>query len=585
MTARITKLWLTLCLCVLATPAGAAVTAALSATQIPAGTTVQLTLTYDGLTTSEPDLTPLRAQFDILGSSSSTSVQFGTGGSAESSQVVLTLAPKSSGQLRIPPLTWDGERSQPMTLTVAGAAAGPSGHVGTVSAAVFIVSHIKPAHPYVQAQVQLTVRIYAAEQIYHGSLDFSGNGSVLVKQVGADEYGSTVRNGRTYQIITRRFVLFPQHSGRISLPGPVLDAQVAAPQSSSSWGASPFGGFFGGPMQTLRPIEVHGDPIVLSVRPRPSGAQSGDWLPASDLTLTAHWQPGTLSARAGDPLTVTLDLQAVGLTAAQLPDLSDRLSLPAGFNAYPDEAKLSDATQGANILGSRTQTIALIAKHPGHFVLPAMTIHWWDTATDQPRVTSLPAQSMTILPAAGAAPGSLPGPAQTSPVAAPLPAPGAVHPLTVPPSAPRANGRLPWPWLTLALAVLWIATVGSWLWSRHRRARPATSAPVPKRTVRLDVAGERSAFHAACARNDAVAARRHLLGWMAAAWGIAATSLNPLIAASRDPRLNAALRELERACYGGANWRGEPLAQVLRELPARVDQPERGEPPLPPLYP
>jgi hypothetical protein len=585
MKARLTGLWLALCLCTLASPARAAVTAALSATQIPAGTTVQLTLTYDGLTTSEPDLTPLRAAFDILGSSSSTSVQFGTGGSAESSQVVLTLAPKRSGQLTIPPIVWDGEHSRALTLTVAGAANGTSGHAGAASAAVFIVSHMKPAQPYVQAQIQLTVRIYAAEQIYHGSLDFSGNGNVLVKEVGADQYGSTVRDGRTYQVITRHFVLFPQRSGRITLPGPVLDAQIAAPQGGSSWGGNPFGGFFGGLMRTLRPIEVHGDPIVLSVRPRPTRAHSRDWLPASDLTLAAHWHPRSLTVQAGDPLTVTLDVQAVGLTAAQLPDLAARLAIPAGVRAYPDQAKLDDVTQGTGITGRRTQTIALIARHPGQLLLPALTIHWWDTQTDQPRVTTLPAQSLTIVPAAGAPAGSMPGPTRPAPMAEPHRAPGAPPPSAARSRAARSHGRLPWPWLTLAMAVLWIGTLGGWLWSRRRRARPAAAASAPKRPPQPDAASERSAFRAACARNDAVAARRHLLSWMAAAWGVPATSLNPLAAASRDPHLSAALRELERACYGGADWHGEPLAQALRELPKRIGSSDSRTPPLPPLYP
>ena len=584
MKARVAAVWLALCLCVAAAPARAAVTAALSDTQIVSGTTVQLTLTYDGLTTSDPDVAPLRADFDILGSSTSTSVQIGTGGSSESTQVVLTLAPKRTGRLTIPPISWDGERSPPLTLTVTGAGSASATASGArTPAKVFIVSRVTPARPYVQQQTRLTVQIYTAEQLYHGTLQFSGNGAVLVRHVGADQYDNAVRNGQTYQVITRRYVLFPQRSGRITLTGPVLAGEVADRQSSSPWGGNPFGGFFGGLMQTLRPIELHGDPVVLTVRPRPSGAASGHWLPARKVTLTAHWSPRTLTAQAGDPLTVTLDLQAAGLTAAQLPDLAHRLAPPAGVSAYPDQAKLANTTQGGGVLGSRDQTIAFIANRPGRYRLPAITLHWWDTRTNQPRVASLPAQNLNIVPAPGVA-AAPPAAAQATPPAPASPAPRAAPvPARVPPQAVKTS-LTPWHWLTVAMGALWVATVGIWLASRRRRPRPA-APPAPKRPARPDASAERTAFRAACERNDAPAARRHLLGWMAAAWDVPATSLQPLAAASRDPQLSTALRELERACYGGAGWQGAPLAQALRELPARAGAAASGGGTLPPLYP
>lgn len=596
MNRGVTGAWLALCLCAAVATARAAVTAALSDTRIASGTTVELTLTYHGLTMSEPDLAPLRKDFDILGTSSSTSVQIGTGGSSESTQEVLTLAPKRTGRVTIPPISWDGEHSAPLTLTVSGAGSSANAAPGTATArpaAVFIVSRITPARPYVQAQVRLTVQIYTAERLYHGSLDFSGNGAVLVKHVGTDQSSNTVRNGQTYQVITRRFVLFPLHSGRIKLPGPVLDADTAVRQRTSPWGGNPFSGFFGGLLQTLRPIEVHGDPIILSVRRRPAGAAGRYWLPASHLKLTARWHPGTLRAQAGDPLTVTLDLQATGLTAAQLPDLASRLGAPAGLSAYPDQAKLHNVTQGSGLVGSREQTIALIANRPGHYVLPAIRIRWWDTRTDQPRLATLPARTLSIIPGATTTSASTPSihrapvPAAPTRPAPPGTRPPASHPPSVraPHPAPASRFTL-WQWMTMALGALWIATAGVGLWSRRRRHRPRpNTVPTRERPARPDATRERTAFRAACVRNDAPAARRHLLGWMAAVWGVPATSLNPLAAANRDPRLDAQLRELERACYGGGSWQGELLAQMLRNLPARTGSTGSQDDTLPPLYP
>ncbi|MGC8518083.1 MAG: BatD family protein [Steroidobacteraceae bacterium] len=580
MTRRLVAVLLAALLCSALPRAYASVTAALSNTQIATGTTVQLTLTYDGLTTSEPQLAPLRRNFDILSSSSSTSVQFGTGGSAERSQVILTLAPKRTGQLTIPPLAWDGEHSAPLRLTVSGS--GAVGSPGTgATAPIFIVSRTRPAAPYVQAQIHLTVQIYTDEQLYHASLAFSGDRAVLVKHIGADQYGTVVRNGRVYRVITRRFVLFGLHSGRISLAGPVLEAEVATHAHTSPWPSSAFGGFFGGLMQTLHPVEVHGDPIVLSVRPRPPGVRGRDWLPAQSVTLSAHWSPRTDRVPAGDPLTLELDLKATGLTAAQLPNLVRRLRPPAEVSRYPDQAQLQNAPAGNGILGSRRQTIAFIADRPGHYVLPALTVHWWNTRANRLERVTLPAQTLDFTPAVAGSAAARPPPA----VAASAPPAPASAPARAPKPPATGSRRVSrWQWLTGALALLWVATLAAWLWSRRRRERPAPPPPELRKT-RPDAATERTAFHAACARNDALAARRHLLGWISGAWKVPSTSLHPLFAAGLEPHVQTLLQDLERACYGGGSWAGLALAQALRDLPARRNGGRAERDTLPPLYP
>ena len=585
MMRRLAAVLLTALMCLALPKAYASVTAALSNTQIATGTTVQLTLTYDGLTTSEPQLAPLRRDFDILASSSSTSVQFGTGGNAERSQVILTLAPKRTGSLTIPPLAWDGEQSAPLRLTVSGG--GGAGRPGAGGAApIFIVSRTRPAAPYVQAQVHLTVQIYTDEQLYHASLAFSGDRAVLVKHIGADQYGTVVRNGRVYRVITRRFVLFGLHSGRIRLAGPVLEAEVAAHARTSPWSSNAFGGFFGGLMQALHPVEVHGDPIVLSVRPRPSGARGRDWLPAQSVTLSARWSPHTDSVPAGDPLTLELDLKATGLTAAQLPNLAHRLRPPAGLSSYPDQAQLQNLPAGTGILGSRTQTIAFIADRPGRYVLPALTVHWWNTRTDRLQRATLPAQTLNVTPAVAGSAASRP-PSAVAPSAQPTPATAPAPGAAAKPPTPGSRRISRWQWLAGVLALLWVATLAAWLWSRRRRQRrrPVAPPPPPRREARPDAAAERTAFHAACARNDAPAARRHLLDWMSGAWNVPATSLHPLFAAGLEPHTQTLLQDLERACYGGGTWAGLALAQALRDLPARQTGGRAERDTLPPLYP
>jgi BatD DUF11 like domain len=637
-------LLLLLIACAAAAQAFAGVTASLDVSQIASGDTVQLTLEHDGRTSGQPDLAPLQQDFDILGTTNSTSFSLINGSASLKTEVILTLAPKVTGNLTIPPLSWDGQQSQPLSLTVTGpggastgTGAGQPGASGAAPAAkVFIQTTASPEQPYVESAVHLTVRLYVSEILYRPDLELPENGDVLAKQIGTDEETHVSRNGRNYQVVTRQYVLFPLHSGKLTLQGPVLDAEVAVGQTQSAFGNDPFGGFFGG-FQTVRPLRVHGDPIALAVRPRPAGAVGSYWLPASNVTLSAAWDPAPLTARVGDPVTLDLDLQATGLTAAQLPDLTSLLSFPSGLKAYPDQPKLDDSTQNGSLIGSRDQTIALMADSPGHYTIPALTVTWWDTQTNQPRTATSPARTLTILPVPGSTASGSTSPAGTASGNA---AAGLATPQTTAPAAqqgststvsrhatsPAARRPIPartpseWEWISIGLAVVWLATAGAWLWSRRPRAAPPTAADDTgargpdrrsERSTRsaldtqrqdnmsnlrqhstpqsrpppLDPAKERTAFRAACEADDAAAARAHLLAWAAARWGALPAGINAVAATIGDANVAELLRDLDRACYGGGAWRGHSLAAALAELPASPGKAAREREGLAPLYP
>lgn len=585
-------------------PARADIKASLDASQIALGDTVQLTLEHEGSTNGQPDLAPLQQSFDILGTSSSTMVELVNGSASEKTEVVLTLAAKRSGQLTIPSLAWSGERSQPLSLTVAGpeGTAQPGDTSAQPAPSVFMETSVSPEQPYVQAAVQLTVRLFASEPLYHAGLELPESGDVVAKQAGSDEASRAERNGRPYQVFTRHYLLFPLHSGKLTLPGPVLDAEVAMSQAPRTFGNDPFGGgLFGGPLlQTVRPIRLHAKPIVLAVRARPGNAVGSYWLPARDVTLSATWTPAKLTAQAGDPVTLDLNLRADGLTAAQLPDLTSLLSLPPGLKSYPDQPKLGDSAQGGTLIGSRDQTIAFMASSPGHYTIPALTVSWWDTQTNQPRVATVAAQTLSILPAPGVAPAAAPttSGAATASVASGTPASPtrSTHPVAAPGAsqqAPavasarksaRASASSEWEWISFGLATIWLATVAGWLWSRAARGKAPPRQPLPARAA-PEPAKERAAFRTACGANDAHAARAHLLSWATALWGMTPAGVNAIAARLGDAAVADLLRDLDRACYAGGAWQGRALAAALTELTAPHDKGAREREGLAPLYP
>jgi BatD DUF11 like domain len=570
------------------TSAHAAVHASLDSANIAADGTVQLTLEHDGSTSDEPDLSPLSQNFDVLSRSSGSTMQIINGNVSSHVRWRLLLSPKHSGDLAIPPISWGGEQSEALTLHVGGSA--PNAQTSK-SRTVFVESKAEPERPYVQAEVDLTVRIYSQVPLYHASLDLPASDGVLVQQMGADRTETEVRDGERYQVIERRYALFPQHSGPLTLPGPVLDAQIAVRDGNSSLGDQ-FKDLFGNMMPlnnlltTLKPISEHGDDLSLDVLPRPTGTVGDYWLPAREVKLDAEWHPASSSqVKAGDPVTVDLHLKAQGLTAAQLPDLSTLLQLPPGLRTYPDQAKLANDTHGDVLVGTRDQSVALIADQPGQFKVPALTIHWWDSSSNQPREATLPERILTVLPAAASVSPQR-APAASAPAPVGSPARGANEATKVLQSGAAGPGEYLWRWVSLALGSLWIVTLIAWYVTR-RRAPPTSAEGIHVMTEgrRLSLAEARREFHEACRRNDARAARAALIRWIRTAQpDRGSLGLRAFALETKDDQLGGLLIDLDRACYAGASWSGAQLLAALQDLPLRFPDEPAARQALAPLY-
>ena len=576
--------------------AHAALRATVDNTQVAPGDSVQLTLIHDGRSHSEPDLSALKQDFDIVSRSTSTSFQIVNGSASSSTQLTLLLAPKRSGPVVIPAISWDSDRSTPIALNVTsnssqqGAGAPPS--------RLFLETTADPKSPYVQAAVHVTVKIFIAAQLSRADLEFPATDAVAIRQAGPDENGTTERNGQLYQVVARHYVLTPQHSGHLVIPGPVLSGEILVSQRQGN-ANDPFSGFFGnspfaGMMATRKPVRVNSDSIVLDVQPRPAGAGSSYWLPARNVTLTAQWSPAQTQVHVGDPITVNLHLQAQDTTSAELPDLSSLLQLPAGIKAYPDEPKLKDSGQGDTVVSQRDQSIALIADQAGQFTLPELHLSWWDTQTNQARDAVIPAKTFEVTPAPGS---------QTSAQTAPPPVEnntqtpaattntGGVQPIQLTPPVSGGNGRgpatgtTPWPWISLALGLLWVGTLVAWLMSRKR---PRSSQPHPRvvgAVPTADASRARSAFQSACRENAAPAARRNLIAWAnAVAPDQKIAGLSALGKRIKDSNTTRLLHDLDRACYVGGSWDGGALAAALPQLTPRERPEAAGKPALAPLY-
>ncbi|OIQ94206.1 trafficking protein particle complex subunit 10, TRAPPC10 [mine drainage metagenome] len=491
----------------------------------------------------EPDLDVLQRDFDVLGQSKSSSLQIINGQTSGSVQWQISLMPKRSGRLQIPAISVGSQSSQPIELTVSPASqtqAAPGGQL-------FLEVSAEPHVAYVQQQIIFTVRLYRTVDLGNGS-SLSDPAfpkmDALVERLGGDRSFQTIRNGQTYSVIERRYAVYAQKSGQFSSAPVVFDGDVIA-GGGGFFSFDPFG-------QNSRHLHLSSKTIDLSVKPMPAGASGSRWLPASKLLLTEQWSEQPPRFTVGEPITRTLTLTATGLTAAQLPALAGQPI--AGLKLYPDQPALKDNPDDQGITGTRVQKIAIIPTRAGKLTLPAIEVKWWNVDADKEEAATLPARSITVLPGAPQA-------------AAP---PGVAPPLQVPTGATAGW----WPWLSLSLALGWLATVLAWVWRAREKSRPGKPAVTEERLAQL-----KRRLKESCAANDAGAAQSQLLSWAKRRWPEQPPTSLAALARRCDPELAAALGELDRTLYSGveSNWRGEALwRRFSQHRPAGKEQ--RSEP-------
>ena len=555
-------LCLLLCLAVPLLARATDVQATLDRNSMQLGETVTLNLHVAGGsgTVAMPDLGPLQQDFDILGRSQSSSLSIVNGKRSAELVIGVVLRPKHAGTLTIPSLTVAGAQTAPLQLEVdppnpATAAA--------MHRSVFMEAEVTPQQAWVGQQLSYVVRLYYSGNISSGSLDTPQIDGVQLSQVGGDLRYDAVRGGRQYHVIERRYALVPQHAGALAIPALGFQGEALDPGDPDS--------FFG----AGTPVAASAPALTVQVQGAPADWGKSAWLPARALSLTlSGWPDANTPVRVGQPINLTMKLSATGLPFEALP----ALSLPAlqGATVYPDQPATPTANDGPWLVGSRQRAFAVVPEQAGTLTLPATTLRWFDVTTGKVQTAEVPAHSITVLPAAGAA---------ATPPAAAAPTGEASTPAPLAVATSPASRDAPWRWIALASLLLWLlSALAWWLW-RRRTARG--KVPVAASGAAADSARRaHQAFLAAARGSDASAQLRSLLAW-AQAERPSIQHPGALHAALADEVQRRMLAELQQRCYGATTSAadGDGLAEAFKRGFAWRKSDKTDDDVLPPLYP
>ena len=556
--------------------AGATIEARVSRNPVTMDETFRLTFEAEGDLDGDPDFSPLEKDFDILQRSQSQNIQMINGRYSRTTRWTLSLMAKAPGKLEIPPISFGGDRSNGISIQVWESARPQAADTGRD---LFLEVSVEPETAYVGQQLIYRVRLYRAVNITDPSLTPPkfNDPDALVEQLGEEQAFEARRHGRNYLVSQIDYAVFPQTSGTLTLEPMVFQARILRQAHG--------GGRFGSPFDMLEragPVKrVRSKPLSIEVLPIPKDAPR-PWLPASSLQLSASWPESQPRFRVGEPVTRTLILVADGLMSAQLPRIAP--AIPAGFKQYPDQPLLEDREDNGIITGIRQEKIALVPTEPGLHTLPAVEIAWWNTATNRREVARVPEQRIQVLPAAGSAPEPPPEPSPAKRETKSLERPPTPAGTGMPGRAEAGEGFFRW--LSLFLALGWVATALAWwrLGGRRKPGRTTAGNTAPAEKGRKQCLAE---LKRACIANDAEAARSALAAWGATQWPAAPPRGLTDMAARLDGEAARQASILEQALYGrdGGGWEGAALWEAIRHVqPPRTPRESTGDA-LAPLYP
>jgi len=469
----------------------------------------------------------------------------------------IVLIPRKTGSLIIPALTVNGHQSKAINVQVIEQGSANS----TQQQDIFITAELSANDIYVQQLLTLTIKLHIGVQLQRGSLTEPSLTSATIEQIGKDIESDGIINGKRYRIIERTYAITPEQSGKFILDTPMFAGDIMV-QSRRRSGFLSFG--------ETKPVNISGDKLPLNVRPIPDNYPidaNNSWLPSELLTLHQEWQPvssqGKHEFKVGEPITRTITLTAAGLGKAQLPKII--MSAPVGLKIYPDQAELHSSLTKERLISQKRQNFALVASHAGEYILPKITIAWWNTVTNKYQQAVLPEQTITVhanadLPQNFIAPS--PATANTLSNTRLINNTATSQPIII-----EKTSYLQWLFLTL-----WILTV--FAWASHVFYLKRKGSFNIRNSKPQKVNDNYLALIAACKKNNAEQALNLILPWLnniSTNHGkVEVSTLAAAIVQINNAEFTCAINDVQQHLYGKkvveGSWVGKNLLKAIQQF-------------------
>jgi hypothetical protein len=521
--------------------------------------TFELSIELSEPATGQPDLSGFPKEIKILQSENFHHSSIIQGTARISSGWRIRMKATEPGIFTLPAIQIGGYETQPIQVKVLPASSSISLQTGNTNPSIFIEASVDKTQVVAQEQILYTIKIFSSVNTQYRTLTEPHIDNAMIESLGDLPGYERYINGTRYTVIDRKYAIFPQQVGSLTISPVTFSAEVTQGRSSRS--------IFSSFNSRSKPVTVTSDAIHIDVID--SQVQTNAWwLPANQVTLTGQWNPVTTEFTVGEPATLEIMLIAEGNSKAQLPEIN--LEKVSGLKWYVDNSIVDQkATADKGLIATRVERFAVVPTEAGEVTIPEITIPWYNTQTKQLENATIEAQTIKVKPSAK----------QT------------FQPLTTNTDTQQQKVVIKteyqagfWPWLTLLATTLWLFTLAWLVYSkRHHGKSPLFHQPdFEQKPIKI------TRLISVCKSNDPQRIHRELLDWCnfhMADYNI--HSLNGLSKVIENQNFANALKELEAIVYGQKALDKVPdLVPFLDELQAlaKAKKQHSKTEALPPLY-
>lgn len=335
---------------------------------------------------------------------------------------------------------------------------------------------------------------------------------------------------RTWTVQQWSLVVYPQRSGSFEIPPVSLSLSIA-----------------GDNLETLTG-KTQTEPVTFSAAWPQALADQRDWVATTRLEVNESYNKPMVEFKLGDALTRTVTISADNLPAMMLPKLA--VADIEGVARYLKPAQLSDKVNRGDYLAERRQQITYVFEAAGEFEIPAETFYWWNLATQQIEVISLPVLSLVVT--------GLPGQVTDRPGATPLDSDGLLKQML--------------PMIYLGIAVVFLLIVALWLrrrWVSSHALKAASKETTPTGSWLLKQARK------ACRQNDPEQALGYLYRWMDQYGSVLDSPIRHQIYRLNNDELTADYDKIMQAIYSGNPSESPDIWRFIKRLTAEIKKQNR----------
>ena len=385
------------------------VTASVDKATLPLGQSLNLEISYNNAQPPQADLSELRQDFDVVGVMESTNINIINGQHNMEYVRKFRIIPKREGDLTIPAFAdKQGNKSAPITIKVlpADAVISSPAHSNQPASAqnedkFSINGRINNNNPFVQQEIIYTLTLLDSGGLQGREPVFElTDKDWIIRALGTPVIKPQVINGKKMREITFKYALFPQRSGKLTVPAARFEGYTL---SRSQKRIDPFADLFGDDLSASlgftfaeqNPVILRTKPIEINVQSIPSENNGNWWLPAQSVILADKWEPETSEFNVGEAIHRTVFLKADGVLDNQLPEL--QFAQIDGSKQYPEKPATEMSVENGNVVSVMKISNVYIPSQTGKLIIPEMKVNWFDVNTKQIKTASLPAKEISIV--------------------------------------------------------------------------------------------------------------------------------------------------------------------------------------------